>query len=389
MPKVLISINTAWNIANFREGLLRALVRQGYEVVAAAPPDGHENAIVGMGCRFVPLRMDNKGTSPTRDAALFVQYLRLMRRERPDVFLGYTIKPNIYGTVAAAAVSIPTINTVTGLGTAFIKQGWLNRLARQMYGFSFGYSQKVFFQNTDDQALFLEGKLVASAKTGVLAGSGVDLDRFRPSAVNRPGDRPICFLMIARLLWDKGVAEFVEAARLVKKIVSDARFVLLGFLDVENPTAVPRQDVNDWVRRGLIEYVEAVADVRPHIADSDCVVLPSYREGTPRTLLEAAAMAKPLIASDVPGCRQVVLDGTNGYLCRARDPKDLAEKMLAFIAMSHEERFAMQQASRRHVEVNYNETLVVDQYLQTIEALISGRPTNIGRMRQSRRNDAC
>lgn len=368
--RILISINTAWNIVNFRAGLIRALIDTGYEVVAFAPPDEHVVRLAGMGCRFVALPMDNKGANPLRDLALFFRYIHLFRRERPAGFLGYTIKPNIYGSLAARFCGVPVINNVSGLGTAFIRDSWITRVVKQLYRAAFRRSRCVFFQNEDDLKLFLDLGLVRAEQTRLLPGSGIDLEYFVPDTESSiaPPDAPV-FTLIARLIFDKGVREYAEAARQVRARYPGTRFQLLGFLDVENRTAVTRKTVEAWVADGAIDYLGTVDDVRPIIAGSDCVVLPSYREGTPRTLLEAAAMGKPLIATDVPGCRNVVTHGENGFLCDARSGDDLAQKMIDFIALSPAARAAMGRKSRELAESRFDEKIVVDAYLEAIKEI--------------------
>jgi glycosyltransferase involved in cell wall biosynthesis len=366
-PRLLLSINAAWNIANFRGGLIRGLQAAGYEVVAAAPPDAHVARIEAMGCRFVPLPMENAGVSPIADVALLARYHALLRRERPSAFLGWTIKPNVYGSLAAQALSIPVVNNVSGLGTAFIRETWLTKVASTLYRTAFRRSHRVFFQNADDRRLFVERGLVAEARTGLLPGSGIDLEHFRPRDVERASEAGVYFLLVARLVFDKGVREFVEAARIVRAHRPEARFTLLGFLEVENRTAVSRADVEAWVAEGLVTYAGTTDDVRPHLAAADCVVLPSYREGAPRTLIEAAAMARPVIATDVPGCRHVVEDGATGLLCRVRDGADLAAKMLAMIEMGPAARAAMGRAGRAKMEREYDERLVLAAYLEALK----------------------
>jgi glycosyltransferase involved in cell wall biosynthesis len=371
--KIFISANTSWNISNFRAGLIRAFLQQGYEVIAVSPTDSYSPHLVELGCRYLPLPIDNKGTSPLRDFGLFLRYFRLLRRERPDVFLGYTIKPNVYGSLSAHLLNVPVINNISGLGTAFIRNSWLTHIAKALYRLALRSSATVFFQNEDDRSLFVDLKLVAPHQTALLPGSGIDLQQFRPAQTQSPQPEAPCFLLIARLLRDKGVGEFVDAARIVKARFPEARFQLLGFLDAENRTAIPKAAVDEWVNEGTVEYLGAADDVRPVIAASDCVVLPSYREGTPRTLLEAAAMGKPLIASDVPGCREVVEHGKNGFLCKVRDPADLAQKLLDFIDLADAERIGMGRASRVKVEREFGENIVIRRYLKSVEEILAAR----------------
>jgi glycosyltransferase involved in cell wall biosynthesis len=368
--KVLISINAAWNIVNFRSGLIAALREAGYRVMALAPSDAWQGRLEALGVEYAPIEMDKKGVSPAADLRLLARYWRALGRMRPDVFLGYTPKPNIWGSIAARARGIAVINNVSGLGTAFIRPGALMRIVTALYKRAFRRSKTVFFQNEEDMALFLERKIVRPGQARLLPGSGIDLDRFRPDE-SAAGEGGFAFLLIARLLWDKGVGEYVEAARLVRAEEPDARFRLVGFLDVANRTAVPRSSVEAWVAEGLIDYLGESDDVRPHVAAASCIVLPSYREGLPRTLLEGAAMARPLIATDVPGCRQVVDHGVNGLLCEVRDARSLADAMLAMLRMVPAERRAMGAAGRRKVEAEYDEKIAIARYLEAIKDALS------------------
>jgi glycosyltransferase involved in cell wall biosynthesis len=371
VPKIIITLNTAWNLINFRAGLIRALVSAGYEVVAVAPHDEYVVRLSELGCRYMPLPMDNKGTHPGRDALLFLRFLRLLRNEKPDVYLGYTVKPNVYGSLAANVLGIPVINNIAGLGAVFIKGGWLASLLRGLYRLALSRSAKVFFQNNDDRQMFVSGGLVDVSITDVLPGSGIDLIKFSP--VSLPGISPIRFVLIARMLVDKGVGEFVEAARQLKRRGVNAEFCLLGFLDVQNPAAISRVKMDEWVAEGAVSYLGVSDDVRNEIAEADCVVLPSYREGTPRTLLEAAAMARPIVTTDSVGCREVVDDGINGFLCRPKDAVDLADKLAQMAAMSPAERKAMGLRGREKIERQFDEQIVINKYLEAIEAILKKR----------------
>ena len=369
--KILISVNTAWNLVNFRSGLIGALVAQGHEVIAAAPDDVYAPRLAAMGCRFVPLPMHNGGTHPGRDALLLWRYLRLLTRERPDAYLGYTVKPNVYGSLAARWLRIPVINNIAGLGAVFIKGGWLVRLVRWLYRMALAHSAKVFFQNRDDRQLFVAGGLVRSEVTELLPGSGIDLTKFAvtPLAAINGAAGKFRFLLIARMLVDKGVGEYVEAARLLRQRYPQLECCLLGFVDVQNPAAVSRAQMDAWVSQGYVKYLGVSDDVRTEIAAADCIVLPSYREGTPRTLLEAAAMGRPVIATDAVGCRDVVDDGQNGYLCKVRDAADLAEKMERMLNLTLEQRQQMGDCGRLKMEREFDERIVIKKYLDAIRDL--------------------
>lgn len=369
--RIAISINASWNIYNFRAGLIRAFQAAGHEVVALSPPDAWAARLAELGVRHVAVPMDSAGVSPLHDLALLARYRRALKLVRPDIFLGYTAKPNIWGSLAAHSLGIPVVNNVSGLGTAFIREGLLTRIVTMLYRTAFRRSETVFFQNEEDRDLFVGRAILAPAKAALLPGSGIDVERFAPRP-RAPGET-FAFLMVARLLWDKGVREYAEAAALVRRELPGARFNLLGFLDVANRTAVPRSEVETWAKSGLIDYLGDAEDVRPFLAAADCVVLPSYREGLPRVLLEAAAMAKPLIATDVPGCRHVTQEGVNGFLCAPRDSRSLAGAMLKMLRLPLEDRAAMGAAARTRVENEFDERIVARRYLEAIEAAFSRR----------------
>jgi glycosyltransferase involved in cell wall biosynthesis len=367
--RVVLSVNASWNIVNFRKELIRALQTNGFEVVALAPEDEHTPRLAGLDVPFQPIRIDSQGLSPFNDIRLIAAYGSALRQIRPVLFLGYTIKPNIYGSLAAQWLRIPVINNVSGLGTAFIRGGLLGQIVTTLYRIAFRRSATVFFQNTEDLALFRARKIVRAEQARLLPGSGIDLDHFRPQP--KPDGGPFTFLFVGRLLWDKGLAEFVEAARRVRARHPEVRFQMLGFVDAPNRTAVARSDVEAWQSEGLIEYLSPCDDVRPHVAAADCVVLPSYREGLPRTLLEGAAMAKPLIATDVAGCRSIVEPGVNGLLCTVRDAESLAGAMEEMLAMTPDERTAMGERGRARIEAEFGQQIVIDRYLDAIDAALA------------------
>ena len=365
---VVISINASWNILNFRRGLIEALRSKGWRVVALSPSDAYSPRFAGLEVEHVPIAIDSAGLSPVRDLGLLARYWRTLKRIRPDAFLGYTAKPNVYGSLAAYALGIPVINNISGLGTAFIERGPLRLILSRLYRLALRRSAAIFFQNPEDRDLFVREAIVRPEQARLLPGSGIDLDHFRPAG---PPPGPFTFLLVGRLLWQKGVREYVEAARRVRREVPEARFRLLGFLEAANRSAVSRADVDAWQDEGLIDYLGDTDDVRPHIAAADCLVLPSYREGMPRALLEGAAMARPLIATDVPGCRQLVEDGVNGLLCAVRDSASLAEAMLEMVRLSAKERAAMGNKARARVERDYGEKRVIGAYLDALEEVFA------------------
>jgi len=367
--KIVISVNSAWNIHNFRAGLVKALIRQGYDVMVMAPEDGYARRLATLGCRFKLLPMDSNGTSPSRDLSLLVKYWRVLQSVRPLAFLGYTIKPNVYGSIAAHGLDIPVINNIAGLGATFIHRSILTCLVRRLYRISLRKSHRVFFQNADDRNLFVEAGLARPAAVDVLPGSGIDLQHFRPAPLAPLEGRRFRFLLVSRMLKDKGIEEYAAAAQMVRQHLPGAEFQLLGPVDARNPNAVALARIRHWEESGLIQYLREVDDVRPHVANADCIVLPSYREGVPHSLLEAAAMARPIIATDVAGCKDVVQHGANGLLCQPRSAADLADKMVQMLRLPQEQRLAMGALGRRKVISVFDENIVIGKYLNAIGQL--------------------
>jgi glycosyltransferase involved in cell wall biosynthesis len=369
--RIVVSINSTWNFVNFRRGLIRGLLDGGFEVVAVAPADRYAEVLRTMGVRVVPLAMNSRAKSPIADAALLFRYWRILRRERPVAYLGYTIKPNIYGAIAAHMLGIPVVSNVAGLGTVFLRKNWLNRLVRFLYRIALRRARVVFFQNREDRELFVSLGIVTEERAVLLPGSGIDVNHFTPSV--REGRSGFAFLLTARLLWSKGVGEYVKAAERIRTSMPDVAFRIAGIFDEDHPDGVSRAYVEAQAAAGTIEYLGNFDDVRSCIADADCVVLPSfYPEGTPRSLLEAAAMAKPLIAADMPGCRDVVENGRNGYLCRPKEAASLAETMERMLSLSPESLTAMGDESRRKAVSQFNEEFVISKYMEAL------RPFTVG-----------
>jgi glycosyltransferase involved in cell wall biosynthesis len=366
--KIVISVNTAWNIHNFRSGLVKALIAQGYDVMVMAPADAYAHRLASLGCRFKTISMDNNGTSPSRDLSLLVKYWRVLQSVRPLAYLGYTIKPNIYGSIAAHRLGIPVINNIAGLGATFISNSPLTYLVKQLYRCSLRQSSRVFFQNADDCKLFVDAGLARPDVAEVLPGSGIDLQQFQPAPA-LPATDGFCFLLVARMLRDKGIEEYAAAARIVRQQLPEVRFQLLGPIDTHNPNSIPFERIAGWKSSGLIEYLKEADDVRPYLARADCVVLPSYREGVPHTLLEAAAMARPTIATNVAGCKDIVEHQANGLLCKVKDAADLADKMVRMVRLTHAQRLAMGQVGRNKVVAQFDENVVIARYLNTLRQI--------------------
>ncbi|QJC55785.1 N,N'-diacetylbacillosaminyl-diphospho-undecaprenol alpha-1,3-N-acetylgalactosaminyltransferase [Polaromonas vacuolata] len=370
---IAVVSNTCWYLFNFRLNLMLALQAAGHTVVAVAPDDAYAQRIRNAGIAFEAVPISGGGTHPLRELQSVLRLGAVFRRHRVGLVLSYTPKGNLYSALASIALRVAFVPNVSGLGRAFIRKSLVTQIAKTLYRLTFGRAHRVFFQNLDDMAVFVDSGLVRAGQAERLPGSGVELSRFLPTPpVVRPADAPV-FLLVARMLWDKGVGEYVDSARKVRALHPGARFQLLGFLDVANPSAIARTQVEAWVAEGVVDYLGPTDDVRPFLVQADCVVLPSYREGVPRTLLEAAATARPVITTDAPGCRDTVLDGETGFLCRPADALDLTEKLLRFIALAPEVRQAMGQRGRAFVEQNFDERLVIERYLSVVAEVAAGR----------------
>ena len=369
--KVLISANSAWNIINFRKGIILEFINNGFEIVVVSPTDNCVSKLYDLGCQHININIDNKGISPIKDLYLLFQYLIIFIKEKPNAILTYTVKPNIYGSIAAKLFRVAVVNNVSGLGTAFIRGGWLGRIVSFLYKTGLKKSKRVFFQNNDDRDLFLKRKLVSENQVDILPGSGVNLKHYQPIDGGTKNRDKFIFLLVARLIWDKGIQEYIDAARLIKKDNLSVKFQILGFLGVDNQTAVLQSNIDLWVQEGVIEYLKSTDDVRPFIQQSNCIVLPSYREGTPKTLLEAAAMGKPIITTNVEGCREVVDDGINGYLCNVRDAHDLAKKMEIMLEMDSKAIEEMGLKGRKKMEKEFDERIVISKYVSVVNKIIS------------------
>lgn len=335
--KILILSSFAFSLINFRGRLIEAMVREGHEVVACAPDDDPavEGQLAALGASYRRTPMARTGSNPFADMALMLRYARTILRERPDVVLAYTQKPIIYGGMAARLFrGVRFYALMSGLGYVFSPAAqdrhMLRALVSRLYRIGVARAKAIFVFNRDDRAeLIAQGIVGSSAPVVEVPGSGVDLDHFKAAPFP---DGPPSFLMISRLMRDKGVFEYAEAARRLKACYPEARFRLLGRLDRDNPTGLPEAELDRWVDEGIIDYVPETRDVISYLAASTVFVLPSYyREGLPRTLLEALATGRPLVTTDLPGCREPVMGGVNGFLVEPRNVAALQQAMERFL----------------------------------------------------------
>ena len=367
MKKVIIVANTTWNIYNFRLGILRKLVREGYEVVVVAPVDTYIHYLQQFpAVRHVPLKhLSPQSKNPLKSLLLLWELFRIYRAERPQTILHFTIKPNIFGSLAAKWAGIRSIPTVTGLGYTFLHGHWLNRITVQLYRYAFSGLKRVVFHNHDDCRLFVDRAIVSADQCMVVSGSGVNTNYFRP--LSKPvSNVKFTFLFVGRLLYDKGIKEYIEASRLLRKWAPDAECQVVGDLAVANPNAVPKSQFFKWIERHYIRYFGTASDVRPFLKKCDVLVLPSYREGMPRAILEALAMGKPIITTDVPGCREAICQNT-GMLVPVKESEALAQAMLQFYHKDAKDVERMGEAARLRALNIFDERLIITQYFSLCE----------------------
>lgn len=362
--KIAIVLNTSWNIYNFRMNFIKTLQSEGHEIHTIAPLDSYTHKLEEAGCTHHNVRMDSRGANPIKDFALILELAWIYNKVKPDIILHYTIKPNVYGTLAASILKIPVINNVCGLGTVFLKKNLTSAIAVLLYRISFKFATKVFFQNPEDKQLFINKRLVTEDAADIVQGSGIDINHFTASEFIR--NDQFTFLLISRLITDKGILEYIEAIQKLRGKGKQFKFQLLGAADPKHSRGIKESVIQGWIDNNIVDYLGTTDDVRPYINSADCIVLPSYREGTPRTLLEAASLAKPIIATDVPGCHQVVQHGFNGFLCKLKDADDLASKMEEMGHLDNETLRVLGSNGREKITISYDEKLVIDKYLNTI-----------------------
>ena len=360
---IVLTSNTAWSLANFRLGLIKHLISQNARVVVVSPVDDYSDTLIEAGAEFIPLPMDSGGINPVLDLWLIGRLWLCYRKINPDLVINYTIKPVIYGALVARILSLPVVSFVPGLGNIFARRTLLTSLVENLYRFTQRHVLALIVLNNRDDNYFIERGLAPVASILSFPGEGVDIDHFSPSGDFDKRQEPFVFLMMARMIKDKGVGVFVEAAKRIKNSHTGVEFWVAGFMDVNNPTAVHAEELSHWVQNGIVRFFTAVRDVRPILEQSNVAVLPSfYPEGLPRSLLEAAAMEKPIITTRTPGCIDTVEESVTGLLCNPRDVGDLEAKMNQVLEMDSSELRLMGQKGRERVIKEFSEDMILGLY---------------------------
>ena len=393
MKKILFLDNTAHHLYS-QSHLYSNFVKHGYNVMLCCPNDGNYFVkLQDLGYACYDIKIDGKGLNPIHELLLLYQLKKLFQRFVPDVILSFTIKPNIYGATIGRLLNIPIVPNITGLGAVFLKNGFLHKLVRIFYKIAFKNLKYIIFQNNDDLSLLSNAGVISlQTKCITIPGSGVNLNKFKfyASSINNNSEDSALlqntmddnflkhaidtshttFLYSGRFLWDKGIGELIAAFKIVKTKYPNTCLKFIGNYYPANPAAISEKQMAIWQHDLGIEYLGMVDNVEEVITSIDCVVLPSYREGTPRAILEASSMGKVVITTDVPGCRGTVDDGVTGFLCKVKDADDLANKMLKFIELPAAARAEMGMAGRKKMEREFDQNIVINKYLEVVKSIL-------------------
>jgi glycosyltransferase involved in cell wall biosynthesis len=370
--RIGIVSNTTWNIFNFRLNIISRLLEEGFEVFVIAPVDEY----ITYKERFPTVKhislkyLNRSGKNPFQEIILIEEFRRKYKKLKLDLVLHYTHKPNIYGTIGAKINGIKSISVITGLGYVFINKGIANFITKNLYRISARINSKIVFQNNDDLLYFKKLRIVSDpAKCSVIKGSGLSLEKYKKHEWNV--SESTVFTFIGRLLKDKGIYEFVQSAAILKKKYPKLIFKVIGELDVDNPTSISRGVLSDWINSGLIKYEGFQKNVIPHLENAHCIILPSYREGMPRVVMEAQAVGRPVITTDVPGCRESIDDNISGYLVKVKSTEALVEGIEKFIKLTQKQRIEMGNKGRLKAEKEYSDKVVGQKIIELIQEVFS------------------
>lgn len=367
--RIVVMENSLFSTYTMRDSLMKRLMREGFEVYVLTHTNSFAEQVEKTGIKVIHIGSGN--LHPFKVSKYIFLVFTSLKRIRPDVVLTFSIRPAIWGNFITRYLKIPTITNITGVGPLFVSKNIAYRVARTFYKAALKKTSKVFFQNFDDMDLFIRHNFVKPERAERIPGSGVDYEKFSPVITERKS-KPFSFLFIGRLIKDKGIFEFVKAARIIHKKYPEVQFSVLGPFWNQNlkSNTITKTDLQNWIDEGIIDYMGEKKDVRKFVAKADCIVLPSYREGTSNILLEAASMQKPAITCDTTGCREVVEDGITGFLCKVKDVIDLAEKMEKMLLLTPLQREEMGKKAREKIIREYDKEIVLSAYLKAIGELV-------------------
>lgn len=368
--KIAVIENGLFSTYTMREGLMQRLLKEGYDVSILTHTNSFVSQVEKTGLHVINIGSGN--LNPWKVLKYIFNLYSALKKIQPDVCLTFSIRPAIWGNFITQYLNIPTITNITGVGPLFTSKNLAYRIARSIYRHALQKTRKVFFQNFDDMNLFLQKKFVTKEIAERVPGSGVDYQKFSPITNVKTNEENFIFLFIGRLIKDKGIFEFVEAARMIRKKFPNIIFNVIGPFWHQNlkSNTITKSDLQNWIVEGIIDYQGEKKDIRKFIAESDCIVLPSYREGTSNILLEAASMEKPIITTNTTGCKETVDDQVTGFLCKVKDVQDLADKMEKMYLLSEEDRKTMGRKGRQKIIKEFDKQIVINAYLKAIHEII-------------------
>lgn len=363
--KILLSSNTYWNIYNFRYDLINSFLEKGYSIYIAANYDSYEKYFKNLNIHIINIKFTRTKINIFNELIILIKYFNLIYKIKPDLYIGYTFKPNIYGSIASRILKISTINNITGLGYVFIKNNLFTFLFKLILKYSLLKSKAVIFQNNDDRKLFISNKICSFNQSYLIEGSGIDVNKYQFSPINQNND--YIFLFIGRLIKDKGIFEFLEVSNKFKNNNINAKFYIIGEIDSQyRNTKINIETLKNY----NVKYLGFVEEVTEYIIYSNCVVLPSYREGLPMCLLEACAIGRPIVTTDVPGCRSVVINNHNGLLCKVKDSEDLYKKMKKMYNFDTKVKLIFSKNSRKLAEEKFNKDIIINAYNKIVNKVL-------------------
>lgn len=373
MKTISLSANSSWYLYNFRSSTISAAVKKGFKVICISPKDDYSKKLIDIGCEHYALNFSSKSKNPFSEFFLIINFLIAYYNIKPDVVFHFTVKNNIYGTIAAKILGIPSVNNISGLGTAFIKKNLLSRVVIFLYKISQKYALKVFCQNKEDYEFLISNKIVSKNQLILIPGSGVNTNKFHLSEYDdhfsRVRDKNFTFLYIGRMLYDKGLQELIDAFQSIDNHLMKYRLILCGFTDTDNLSAVPKKVIESWSNISGIEWIGPTDEAEKIMSLAHCVVLPSYREGMPKSLLEAGSMGIPIIATDVPGCREIIIDGFNGFLCEPYSSNSLKDCMEEVLNLDSKNLKKVGQNARKIILENFDEKIVIKNFFDIFNLL--------------------
>jgi glycosyltransferase involved in cell wall biosynthesis len=366
--KILIFSNSFWNIYNFRLPIINKL-KINNKITIVAKKDNYYNKFLNINnVRLKKLNFSSKSTSIFSNISIFFKFFFILKKEKPDLLITFTIKPNIFGSIASRILNIKTINNITGLGTVFLKKNYLLLLIKFLFKFSFKKTKIVFFHNSFEKFFFISSAIIKKKQARIINGSGINPKNYRKKIFsrNRITNK---FVFSGRMISDKGIYELIEAIKIVKKKYKYADFSIFGLLHPDNVGAIPQKTIQFWIDRGFINFYPNVKKINNHLSNFDCFIMPSYSEGMSRSLLEAASSGLPILCSNIPGCREIVKSNFNGFLFKPKNIRSLSNSIIKFIHLPTQKRILFGNKSRYIIQNNFTEEKITKDYLTHINEI--------------------